>query len=124
APVGPGFESSAVAQLRTINTAEVAYAADHSAAYGGTDLIPAYGAIPDLIKAGLLDSSYDSPIHGYVLNVTVSSGDYTATAIPTSTNAGKYGYYSGSDFIIRYAQTTTETCAPCYPKGKSGAPVD
>jgi hypothetical protein len=116
-PVGSDFESPAVAQLRTINTAELTYR-EYPAGHDGT-----YGTIPDLIKAGLLDSSYDSPIHGYVLNVAISGGNYTATAMPTSTNAGRYGYYSESDSVIRYARTVTETCKPCYPKGESGAPV-
>jgi hypothetical protein len=114
APIGPGNESSAVAQLRTINTAEVTYRVDHN---------NTYGTIPDLMSEGLLDLRFAGSVSGYAYSVTVSDSDYMATALPTSTKTGKYGYYSGSDAVIRYARTVTETCNPCYPKGESGNPV-
>jgi hypothetical protein len=113
-PGGPGNENSAIAQLRTINTAEVTYRADHDGAYG---------TIPDLITEGLLDLRFYGTVSGYVFNVTVSGSDYTATALPTSAKNGKYGYYSGSDAVIRHARAASDTCKPCYPKGESGTPV-
>ncbi len=110
---GPGQEFSSVSNLRTINTAQVTYSSNFGR----------YGTIPELITAGLLDSRYASSLSGYVFTVTVSSSDYTATAFPTSTNAGRYGYYSSADAVVRYAETTTATCNPCYPKGLSGTPL-
>src|SRR5262245_13409192 len=52
-------ESAAIAQLRTINTAEITYLA----ASGG------YGTIPQLISAGLLDDRFATTSTGYALEV-------------------------------------------------------
>jgi hypothetical protein len=111
---GQAVLSAAVAQIRTINTAEVTY-------MSGPD--GKYGRIPDLITAGLLDPRFAGSLSGYVFDVTTSGSDYTATAMPVSTKTGKYGFYSGRDAVVRYAQTATATCKPCYPKGMSGMPV-
>jgi type IV pilus assembly protein PilA len=107
-------ESSAVAQVRTINTAEVTYLSSN----GGN-----YGSVPELITAGLLDSRFASSVSGYVFSVTASGTDYTATATPTSTNAGRYGYYSTPDAVVRYQTTTGTNCNPCFPTSMSGGPV-
>src|ERR1700704_4390901 len=76
-------ESSAVAQIRTINTAEVTYLSSTQGAYG---------SVPQLITAGLLDSRFTTSVSGYTFAVTAAASDYTAVATPTSTNAGRYGY--------------------------------
>ena len=107
-------ESSAVAQIRTINTAQVTYLSSA----GGN-----YGSVPELITAGLLDSRFATSVSGYNFSVQASGTDYTAAATPTSTNAGRYGYYSTPDAVVRYQTTTGSTCNPCYPTGQSGAPV-
>ena len=107
-------ESSAVSNLRTINTAEVTYLSSN----GGN-----YGSIPELITAGLLDARFASSVSGYSFTVTASASDYTATATPTSTNAGRFGYYSVPDAVVRYQTATSSTCNPCFPSGQSGAPV-
>ena len=107
-------ESSAVAQVRTINTAEVTYLSSN----GGN-----YGSVPELITAGLLDNRFATSVSGYVFTVTASGTDYTATATPTSTNAGRYGYYSTPDAVVRYQTTTSTNCSPCFPTGASGGPV-
>ena len=107
-------ESSAVAQIRTINTAEVTYLSSN----GGN-----YGSIPELITAGLLDTRFATSVSGYVFTVTALASDYTANAIPTSTNAGRYGYYSTPDAVVRYQTAPVTNCAPCYPTNMSGAPV-
>src|SRR5262249_51843475 len=86
-------ESSAVSNIRTINTAEVTYLSSA----GGN-----YGSIPELVTAGLLDSRYLTSLSGYTFVVTASGSDYTANATPTSTNAGRYGYYSLPDAVVRY----------------------
>ena len=114
APGGPSNETVAIAQLRTINTAEVTYL------YGPDGK---YGTIHELIAAGLLDPRFDGPLSGYSFVVTSSGRDYTATAAPVSTKTGKYGFSSGRDGVVRYAQTATVTCQPCYPKGMSGMPA-
>ena len=107
-------ESSAVAQIRTVNTAEVTYLSSN----GGN-----YGSVPELITAGLLDTRFASSVSGYVFAVTASGTDYTASATPTSTNAGRYGYYSTPDAVVRYQTTTGANCNPCFPTSMSGGPV-
>ena len=108
-------ESSAVANLRTVNTAEVTYLSSA----GGN-----YGAISDLVTAGLLDTRFSSAaVSGYAYVVTNSGSDYTATATPTSVNAGRYGYFSLPDAVVRYQSAVTTNCNPCYPGTQSGAPV-
>ena len=107
-------ESSAVSNIRTVNTAEVTYLSSA----GGN-----YGSIPELITAGLLDSRYATSLSGYTFDVTASGSDYTATATPTSTNAGRFGYYSLPDAVVRYQTQTNSTCNPCFPNGQSGSPV-
>lgn len=107
-------ESSAVSNLRTINTAEVTYL---SSAAGN------YGDIPALISAGLLDSRFNGNVSGYAYNVTAVGSDYTATATPSSTNAGRYGYFSTPDAVVRYQTATSTNCNPCFPTGMDGDPV-
>ena len=107
-------ESSAVSQLRTINTAEVTYLSSNAGNYG---------SVPELITAGLLDSRFSAAVSGYSFTVTATGADYTAAAYPTSSNSGRFGYYSLPDAVIRFATATTTNCTPCYPTGSSGAPV-
>ena len=73
-------ESSAVANLRTVNTAQVTYLSSA----GGN-----YGSVTDLVTAGLLDSRFPGPVSGYLFTITASGSDYTANATPTSTNSGR-----------------------------------
>src|SRR6516225_1792906 len=70
-------ESSAVAQLRLINTAEVTYLSTNQGTFG--DVI-------SLISQGLLDSRFTSSMSGYSFTVTASGSDYTANALPVSAN--------------------------------------
>src|SRR2546423_10655458 len=108
-------ESSAVAQIRTINTAEITYLSSNQGSYGG---------IPELITQGLLDTRFSGSVSGYNFAITASSTDYTASATPTSTNAGRFGYYSTPDAVVRFqTAVVTGQCVPCYPTGLSGAPV-
>ena len=103
-------ESAAVAELRTINTAQITYL---SSAQGN------YGNITQLISAGLLDSRFTGTLSGYTFNVTSSGGDYTATADPASASNGRYGYYSTPDAVIRYS-----TASSLAPSGQAGMPVN
>jgi len=92
-------ESAAVANLRTINTAEVTYLSSS----GGN-----YGDLPALVSAGLLDSTFTAGVKaGYNFNVAASGQDYTATAIPASSNTGRFGYYSSPDAVVRYSSHPT-----------------
>ena len=107
-------ESSAVSQLRTLNTAEVTYLSSNAGNYG---------SIPQLITAGLVDTRFAAAVSGYSFTITASASDYTANAFPTSANSGRFGYYSLPDAVIRYATATATGCSPCFPTGQSGQPV-
>ena len=104
-------ESAAVANLRTINTAQVTYLSTS----GGS-----YGEIADLIAAGLLDDTFTGIKAGYKYSITVDAKGsvYTAEAIPVSTNTGRFGYFSHPDAVVRYS-----TNASLAPAGQSGRSV-
>src|SRR5437870_11658811 len=69
-------ESAAVANLRTINTAQVTYLSSA----GGQ-----FGVISDLTAAGLIDSRFGGTVSGYDYVVTAATGNYTAVATPSAT---------------------------------------
>jgi prepilin-type N-terminal cleavage/methylation domain-containing protein len=102
-------ESAAVANIRTINTAQVTYLSSN----GGN-----YGTITNLVSAGLLDTRFNGAVNGYNFTVVASGADYTATATPASSNTGRYGYYSLPDAVIRYSTVTSLA-----PAGQAGNPV-
>jgi len=102
-------ESAAVANLRTINTAQVTYLSSS----GGN-----YGDVTALTGAGLLDSRFTGTVSGYNFTVTTTGPDYTADANPASSNTGRYGYYSTPDGVVRYSTATTLA-----PSGQAGNPV-
>jgi type II secretory pathway pseudopilin PulG len=106
-------ESSAIDQIHAINAAERLYVS----VSGGR-----FGNILQLITARMLDPrfAYDS---GYNFAVATSASSYTVTATPRSTGAGRYGYYSESDAVVRYQTAATAACIPCFPDGKAGNPV-
>ena len=101
-------ESAAVANLRTINTAEVTYLSSS----GGN-----YGEITDLIAARLLDDTFTGTKAGYNYAVDAVGSDYTAEATPASANTGRYGYYSVPDAVVRYS--TNASLAPAGQEGRS-----
>ena len=109
-------ESSAVSNIRTINTAEVTYLSSNAGNYG---------SLPELITAGLIDNRFGGTngVSGYSFSVDASGSDYTARATPTSTNAGRFGYYSTPDAVVRYQTAVSTTCNPCFPTNQSGSPV-
>jgi hypothetical protein len=111
-PNGP-TEFSAIAQLRTINTMEVTFLSSNGR----------YGTIPELIGQGLLDPRFAGLVAGYAFTVEASGNDYTASAMPASVNAGRYGYNSWPDAVIRYQEKTSPNCTPCFPAGQSGQPA-
>jgi prepilin-type N-terminal cleavage/methylation domain-containing protein len=88
-------ESAAVANLRTINTAQVTYL---SSAAGK------YGPMSELIAAKLLDDTFTGTKAGYNYTITLDAtqSDYTVEAWPASVNTGRFGYYSVPDAVVRY----------------------
>ena len=91
-------ESSAVAQLRVIDPAEVTYSS-----VGGR-----YGTIQDMIAAGLLDRRFAGEIDGYSFEVRLlGATNYLAIASPVG-NVGRYVYSSAPDAVIRYSAGPAE----------------
>jgi hypothetical protein len=107
---GAASEAVAVANLRTINTAQVSFLS----ASGGN-----YGDLEKLVDAGLLDDRFaKKSIGGYTLSVIAQGSDYLAMAVPTSPESGRYAFYSTPDGVVRYS--TAEALAP---PGEQGRPV-
>jgi hypothetical protein len=108
------YEPAAVANLRTINTAQVTYLSN----LGGN-----YGSMTDLIAAKLLDDTFAGTKAGYKFSITLGAtgSDYTAEAVPVvpaSTKTTLWGYYSFPDAVVRYS-----TNASLAPAGQSGRSV-
>jgi len=103
-------ETHAVANLKTVNTAEVQYMSNQKT----------YGGIPELITAGLLDARYSTPSSGYTYDIQTSVDylDYTALATAQGANAGRYDYFTKPDFVLRFSTDPTRA-----PAGLSGEPV-
>jgi type IV pilus assembly protein PilA len=104
-------EAHAVANLRTLNTAEVQYISGHQGQFG---------AIPELITAGLLDDRYSKGSAGYNFALEIASPflDYTARATAQGVNSGRFDYFSKPDYVIRYSTDPTRA-----PTGLTGEPV-
>jgi prepilin-type N-terminal cleavage/methylation domain-containing protein len=104
-------ETHAVANLRTLNTAEVQYISSHQGQYGG---------LPELVTAGLLDDRYINGSAGYNFAIEIAPNflDYTGTAIAQGPNAGRYDYYTKPDYVLRYSTDPTRA-----PTGFTGEPV-
>ena len=100
--------SAAVANVRTINTAQVTYLASS----GGN-----YGTLKDLVDAGLLDESFLSIKAGYHFSTVATGFEYIATAVPAA-GGGRFGVYSTPDAVVRHS------LAPILsPKGQEGQPL-
>jgi prepilin-type N-terminal cleavage/methylation domain-containing protein len=104
-------ESSAVSNLRLVNTAEVTYASSNQGSYG---------TISQLVGAGLLDNRFTQVVSGYSFSVAVSVDtlDYTANSWARQGNDGRFDYYTKPDYIIRYSTDPNRA-----PTGLSGEPV-
>jgi hypothetical protein len=103
-----GRESRALTGVRMIIGAESAFVAK---GHG-------YGKLTDLIEAELLDRGFNAVRHCYRYGITVSDSTYAVSAIPISSDAGRYGYYAEADGIVRYS-----TAVSLSPEGFSGKPV-
>jgi hypothetical protein len=121
---GGSNESAAVANLRTIDTAQVTY----KSSSGGS-----FGTMADLVEVRLLDDTFTGTKAGYNYTITLdgTSSGYTAEAVPAlipkwhawfsgaaPTKTGRYGYYSVPDAVVRYSTDTSLA-----PAGQSGRPV-
>jgi prepilin-type N-terminal cleavage/methylation domain-containing protein len=104
-------ETSAVANLKTLNTAQITY----TTTSGGT-----YGTMTELINSGLVDSRFNSIMSGYnyTFSLAVNLRDFTVYATAASAIEGRYDYSTAPDYVIRY--TTDSSRAPT---GQAGQPV-
>jgi hypothetical protein len=103
-------EAAAVANLRTINTAEITFLS----VSGGI-----YGEISTLVAAGLLDSRFNNNVvSGYSFLIVANGGDYVAAAIPANRDSGQYAFFSSVDGVVRFP--VAEHWAPL---GLAGQPV-
>ena len=105
-------EASAVATLRTINTAQITYLSTSNGKFGN---------MSDLIANALLRSDFiPGPVSGYNFAITLDSAgsDFTVTAVPATANDGRYGYFITPDGTIRYSMAISLA-----PVGSAGAPV-
>ncbi|HEX4997576.1 MAG TPA: hypothetical protein VFY29_05095, partial [Terriglobia bacterium] len=105
-----GNEAATVANLRTINTAEVTFLSTT----GGE-----FGDVSELVAAGLLDTRFETSVSGYLFAISVTDGDYVAAAAPVNAQAGIRGFFTTPEGVVRFA--VPEGLAP---PGKAGEPVE
>jgi hypothetical protein len=104
---GADGESGAVANLRTVNTAQVTYL---SASMGK------YGTMQNLVEVGLLDKSFLSVKDGYSFHILADGSEYIATAVPSG-GGSRFGYYSTPDAVVRYS--LAEQLSPAQAGGQA-----
>jgi len=104
-------ETSAVASLKTLNTAQISY----TAISGGT-----YGTMVEIINEGLVDSRFTGTISGYAYTFDIAANlrNFTVYATAVSANDGRYDFTTAPDYVIRYTTVTSRA-----PTGLAGAPV-
>jgi Tfp pilus assembly protein PilE len=98
-------EASAVAAMKTISTAQQAYAISNSGSYG---------TFQQLCAAGHLDERFNSTkpeIKDYALSMEVGDNSYSLNADPTGTGetAGRHLYMDSSSPLIRVNATQPAT---------------
>jgi len=109
-------EASAVASLRTINTAEVIYSSTYSTAAvfatlaqlgsAGNQANCAPGTTPTALQACLIDFAIENatavPKSGYNLTVAVAGGGYTGNNNPNAPgSSGVRHFFSDQTLVIR-----------------------
>jgi prepilin-type N-terminal cleavage/methylation domain-containing protein len=94
-------KSAAVSTLKNVNAAQTTYLSTN-----GT-----FGSLRNFSAGGMLDVRFTgngSTLAGYVYSVYGGgTGDYTVSAVATGTQ-GRYNYYSGVDFVVRYRAAAGE----------------
>lgn len=107
-------ESSAVASLRTINTAEVTYNNNYPGTYGqltslgpsassctsGTAATSAASCLIDKLLSGGTKS-------GYTFVVATSATGYSTTATPQATNTGTRQFCSDTNLVLYFSSTSS-----------------
>jgi prepilin-type N-terminal cleavage/methylation domain-containing protein len=104
-------ESNAVANLRTLNTAQVTYSSTNGR----------YGELSDLVAEELIDSRFEGEGfsgYSYEMEVSGNGGGYTAFANAQSANLGRYDFFTQPDFVIRYSSDADRA-----PDGRAGDAV-
>jgi len=111
-------ESSAVASIRTINTAMVSYNSAYPSVGYATNLTALTGTctggvIPTSTNACLIDSTLASGTKsGYTFGAAGTSGGYAAWATPVTVNTtGVNAFCSVSDAVVREIAAPISTCA-------------
>ena len=116
-------QASAVASLRTLDTAEISYALTFNTGYSVdmSSLAPPVppDAPPTSPAAGLIDSLLAAGLKsGYTFTYSPGTPDstgaiyaYTINAAPYSVNTGSNYYYSDQSGVIRQNATTTATAS-------------
>jgi type IV pilus assembly protein PilA len=108
-------ESSAVASIRTINTAEISYNSAYPTvgfaaltALAGTTCTP-----PTSTSACLIDTTLAAGTKsGYSFTAAASAGGYYAYANPVTANqTGNRSFCSIADAVVRSSPTSLATCA-------------
>jgi hypothetical protein len=108
---GEAEEASAVANLRTLTTAEVTYLATS---------LGKWGSMPELIAAGLIPPNFEGgPVSGFQFGLVHNADDFVVAAIPDATGHGTLGFYVTPDGVVRYS--TIDALAP---PSQSGLPVN
>jgi prepilin-type N-terminal cleavage/methylation domain-containing protein len=104
-------ETSAVANLKTLNTAQISY----TAISGGT-----YGTMTDLIGTALIDSRFTGTVSGYTytFDLAPSLRGFTVYATAVTANDGRFDYSTAPDYVIRFSSATSRA-----PLGQAGQPV-
>jgi type IV pilus assembly protein PilA len=114
-------ESSAVASVRTLNTAQISYNSAYPTAGFATGLSALAGSctgttIPTSTSACLIDSQLASGTksgYSFVVNASgTPASNYTAVANPLTLNTtGVRSFCSVADAVVRYATSAMTTCA-------------
>jgi prepilin-type N-terminal cleavage/methylation domain-containing protein len=112
-------EASAVASLRTINTAEVVYSTTYNTTNVFADSLAQLGGsactgVPTSAAACLIDpalaAATTSAKSGYIFTYTPGSGTYTVQADPQQQNStGIRHFFTDQSNVIRVNQSTTAT---------------
>lgn len=128
-------ESSAVAILRTINTAEVSYTVSYPQKGYARDLAtlapdPRGPGFTSSRHAGLIDQSLSSSIkdgYGFSLRPVcdvAKCSDYVAVALPLSNSTGSRSFCSTSDAVIRVKMGMATTSPLSVAECRRWAPLD